>query len=125
MTAEPLRAVDVAGEFLLAAVDVPAFEEHLGAVGERVFDRVRVEVLIDIVAAIGAAAGALGRDGPGVLHPAAFVDVVDQEVAVAAAAGPEEPVEPLDLVQQLADARRAWGRSGPSRPGRSGDRPAA
>ena len=104
MTAEPLRAVGVAGEFLVAAVDVAAFEEQLGAVGEGVLDRVGVEVLVDAVAAVVPAAGALGLDRPGVLHPAAFVDVVDQEVAEAAAAGPEEAVELLDLVQQLADA---------------------
>ena len=83
----------VAGELLVAAVDVPAFEEQLGAVAEGVLDRVGVEVLVDVVAAVVPAAGALGLDRPGVLHPAAFVDVVDQEVAEAAAAGPEEPVE--------------------------------
>ena len=99
-----LGAVGVAGELLVAAVDVPPLEEQLGAVGEGVFDRVGVEVLVDVVAAVAAGARALGRDRPGVLHPAALVDVVDQEVAEAAAAGPEEPVEPLDLVQQLADA---------------------
>ena len=98
-----LGAVGVAGELLVAAGDVPAFEEQLGAVGEGVLDRVGVEVLVDVVAAVVPAAGALGLDRPGVLHPAALVDVVDQEVAVAAAAGPEEAVELADLVQQLAD----------------------
>ena len=70
---------------------------------------VGVEVLVDVVAAVVAAAGGLGLDRPGVLHPAALVDVVDEEVAERAAAGPQEAVEPLDLVQQLADVVRASG----------------
>ncbi len=47
-----LGAVGVAGELLVAAVDVPAFQEQLGAVGEGVLDRVGVEVLVDVVAAV-------------------------------------------------------------------------
>ncbi len=118
ITAEPLRAVGVAGEFLVAAVDVPPLQEHLAAVGKRVLDRVGVEVLVDIIGAIAAGAGALCRNRPAILHPAALVDIVDQEVAEAAAAGPEEPVEPLDLVQQLADAVRL--RAGQRRADRPG-----
>ena len=60
---------------------------------------------IDVAAVVAAAEG-LGLDRPGVLHPAALVDLVDVEVAEAAAAGPEEAVEPLDLVEQLADVVR-------------------
>ena len=82
------------------------YHEELGPVGERVFDRVVVEILIDAVAAIVPAAGGVGLDRPGTLHPAEFVDVVDVEVAVAAAAGPEEAVEPLDLIHQVADPVR-------------------
>src|SRR5262249_60613153 len=82
----------------------PSFEEQLAAIGEAVLDRVGVEVLVDAVAPIAPRPGALGRAGPGVFHPATLVDVVDQEVAEAAAAGPEEPVELPDLVQELADA---------------------
>ena len=63
MTAEPLRAVGVAGELVVAAVDAAAVEEQLGAVGERVFDRVVVEVLIDGVAAVVAAAVAWASTG--------------------------------------------------------------
>src|SRR5262249_55167416 len=77
-----------------------------GTVGEGVLDAVGVEVLVDEVAAVDPAAEAAGLDRPGVLHPAALVNVVDVEVAVAAAAGPEEAVEAADLVEQLADAVR-------------------
>jgi len=52
------------------------------------------------------AAGALGLHRPVALHPAALVDVVDEEVAVAAAAGPQEAVELADLVLQLAHLLR-------------------
>ena len=81
-------------------------KRELRAVGKGVLDGVIVEVLIDRVAAIVAAAQAHRLNRPGVLHPAALVDAVDVEVAEAAAAGPEEAVEPLDLVEQLADALR-------------------
>ena len=104
-----LGAVGVAGELVVAAGHGAAFRNSLRAVGEGVLDRVGVEVLIDVVAAVVPAAAGLGLDRPGVLHPAALVDVVDEEVAEAAAAGPQEAVEPLDLVQQLADRRRASG----------------
>ena len=80
---------------------------ELGAVGEDVFDRVGVEVLVHVGCAVGtwsvmASAQGLGLDRPGVLHPAEVVDVVDVEVAEAAAAGPEEAVEALDLPEQFA-----------------------
>src|SRR5262249_42610172 len=97
----PMR---VAGELLMAAGHVPAFEEELGAVGESVFDRVAIEVLIDVVAAVSPAAGSLGLHRPGVLHPATLIDVVNQEVAIRAAAGPEERMEFLDLVKQFVVA---------------------
>src|SRR5690606_41687226 len=59
--------------------------------------------IFDRVAPIVTAAARLRLHGPCVFHPAAFVDVVDVEVAIGAAAGPQEAVEPLDLVHQLAD----------------------
>ena len=43
-----------------------------------------------------------GRDREGVFHPAAFIDVVDQEVAEESAAGPQERVELANLVGQVA-----------------------
>ena len=48
MTAEPLAAVGVAGELVVAAGHRAAVEEELGAVVECVFDRVVVEVLVDV-----------------------------------------------------------------------------
>ncbi len=53
----------VAGELLLAAGHVPAFQVQLGAVGEGVLDRVGVEVLIDVVAAVVPAAEAAALTG--------------------------------------------------------------
>ncbi len=78
-----------------------AVEPQLGSVVKGVFDAVAVEVLVDVVAPVVAAAHGLGLHRPGVLHPAAFVDVVNVEVAVAAAAGPQEAVEVFDLPHQL------------------------
>src|SRR5690606_33394907 len=71
-----LAAVGIAGELAIGADHGAALEVELRAVGEGVLDRVAVEVLIDAVAAIVAAAAGLGFDRPCVLHPAAFVDVV-------------------------------------------------
>src|SRR5260370_36947236 len=59
--------------------------------------------MIDVVAAVVAATEGLGFHRPAILHPAALVDVVDIKIAVEAAAGPQEAVKPLDLVEQLAD----------------------
>ena len=98
-----LAAVTVAGE-LVGTVDHPAtFEEQFGTVRKSVLDRVRVEVLINVVAAEMSPAITFGFHRPGVLHPAAFVDVVNQEVAESTAARPQESVEVLDLVHQLAE----------------------
>ena len=72
----------------VAAVDRAAVEKQLRAVGKRVLDRVVVEVLIDVVAAVMPAAGGLRLHRPGVLHPAALVDVVNQKIAERAAAEP-------------------------------------
>ena len=83
-------AVRVAGELPVAAVDAPPFEHQLGAVCESVFHGIDIKVLVDVLAAVMPAAGSLGLHRPSIFHPAAFVDVVNQEVAVAAAAGPEE-----------------------------------
>ena len=41
--------------------------------------------------------------GQRVLEPAQFIDAVDVEIAVAASAGPEEAVEPLDLIEDFAE----------------------
>ena len=80
-----LGSVGEAGESLIAAGDGAAVDQQLGAVGVGVLDRVRVEVLVDVIATVVASTGGLGLDGEGVLHPAAFVDVVDQEIADGAA----------------------------------------
>ena len=54
------------------------------------------------VPAVVPSAEGLGLHRPGVLDPAALVDVVDEEVAERSAAEPEEAVEALDLVHQVA-----------------------
>src|SRR5688572_30473180 len=98
-----------------------AIHEETGTVFEDVFDRVGVEVLVDVGAAIGcgfvmAAAEGLGFDGPGVFHPAEMIDVVNKEVAEATAAGPEEAVETADLPHELAAfAVEFRGERGPNR----------
>ena len=80
----------VAGELGITAGHVPVVQEELRPVGERVLDIVVIEVLIDAVAPITAAAGTLGLHRPGVFHPAAFVHVVCDHVLEQPAAGPEE-----------------------------------
>ena len=82
------------------------YEEQLGAVRVGVLDGVLIEVLVDGVAAEMASAGRVSLDRPGALHPGAFIDLMDVEIAEAAAAGPQETDRPLDLVEQLADAFR-------------------
>src|SRR3954452_23639806 len=82
--------------------DRATFEEQLGAVAERVLDGIVVEVLIHVVAAVMSTAERLGLNGPGIFHPTAFIDVVDQEIAIASAAAPQEGMKPLDLPDQLA-----------------------
>src|SRR5690606_8203494 len=96
-------AMGIAGELVVAARHAAAIHEQLRAVGKRVFDRVVVEVLIDRIAAEVAAAAGLRANRPGIFHPATLVDVVNVEVAIRAAAGPQKAVETLYLVHQLAD----------------------
>ena len=50
-----------------------------------------------------AAAQRLGLDRPLVFHPSEMIDDVDIEVVEAAAAGPDEAVEALHLVEQVGD----------------------
>ena len=102
----------VAGKPSVGAAHVPAEVEELGAVGIGVFDRVGVEVLVDRLAPVVAAAHRVGLDRPGALHPGTLVDLVNVVVAVHAAGGPEEAVEPPDLVEQLAQLRLIVGRAG-------------
>ena len=101
-------AVGIRGINGNAAVVAPAIHDELGAVGEGVFNRVVVEVLVHVIAAIMAAAQRLGLDRPGVLHPAEMIDVVDVKVAVAPAAGPEEAVEVLNLPEQFTRFARPF-----------------
>ncbi len=102
----PLVAVGVAGELAMATVDTPAIKKQFRAVGEGVFDRVIIKVLVHRVATIMATSDRLGFDRPGTLHPAAFVYVMYVKVAEAATTCPEEAVKPLDLIVQFADTFR-------------------
>ena len=86
----------------VAAVHAAAVDEQLGAVGEGVFDGVGVEVLVDVCSsAVMAAAEPWAFTGQAFFIQQ-VVDVVNVEVAVAAAARPEEAVEALDLPEQFA-----------------------
>jgi len=51
-----------------------------------------------------AAAHPLGLDRPGVLDPSQVIDDVDVEVDEASASRPEETVEALNLIHEVADA---------------------
>ena len=87
-----LGPMDVSDEIVDAVGNVAAGDHRLRAVGEGVLDRVAIEVL----AAIGAAAHRpptpWARNRPGVLDPAALVDLVDHQLDEDAAGGPEELV---------------------------------
>lgn len=99
-----LGSMGMAGEFALAAWHVATVEVELGLVGEGVLDGVVVEVLVDIFPAVVASTLALCLDWPCVLHPAAFVNIMDEEVAVGAARQPEKAVEATYLVEQFGFA---------------------
>src|SRR6186997_3203110 len=101
-----MREAVVNGE---ATDDTASVHNKLRAVGERVFCRIRIEILVHVGDAFGtlavmAATQRLGFDRPGVLHPAEVIDMVDVKVAVASAARPKEAVEVLNLPKQFAHA---------------------
>ena len=104
-------AVQVARIDLLASRDGPPVEIKLRAVGIRVFHRIGIEILIHVrdsfgALAVMAAAQRLGLDRPLVFHPSQMIDDVDIKVVEAAAAGPDEAVEALHLVEQIGDPGR-------------------
>ena len=98
----------VTGEFLITARNCATVDEQLCAVVKRVLHRIRVEILIDAVTAIVTSAAGFATYGPRILHPAGFINVVNQEVADRSAAQPEKSVKTADLVQQLAHTFRLW-----------------
>ena len=85
---------------------VPGLGEHPRPVGERVLDGVVVEHLVRLGASLPPALS-LGRHRPGVLDPAAHVEIVNQPVQDEAAAQPVEVVEVADLVGHFAHVRPA------------------
>src|SRR6185503_5572017 len=91
-------AVSVAGVNVVTTIDAASIHHELAAIGECVFHRVRVEILVHAHAtasdlSIMSPAERLGLDRPGVLHPAEMVDVMDIKVTETPAARPEEAVE--------------------------------
>src|SRR6186713_788459 len=79
-----------------------AIHDEFGIVGEGVLDRIAVEVLVDVLVAIVTAADGVRLDRPGILHPAAVINVMDVEVGKATPAGPEEAMEATNLPEQFA-----------------------
>src|SRR5205807_2148235 len=71
-------AVSIAGKFVLAAPDVAALQIQFRAVAEGILDGIGVEVLVNAIAAVMAAAGSLRLNGPSIFHPTALVNVVNQ-----------------------------------------------
>jgi len=72
-----LGAVNVRGEVTAGFVDSAKPTERLGSVGEGELHRVDVDVLPAVFAAWYAATQADHRNRPGILDPAALVDLVD------------------------------------------------
>src|SRR5690606_33480626 len=89
---QPFASVRDAGVIAHTSGHAPPLEEKPGAVGKRILHGVHIEVLIDAVSPIMASPARLGADRPRILHPAAFVDVVDVEIAEAAATRPQKAV---------------------------------
>src|ERR1051326_8431954 len=113
----------VAGVDIVASRHAASVHVELGAVGEGVFHRVIVEVLVHGSAAIMPGADGLGLDWPGILHPAQMVDVMNVKVAEAPAARPNKAMEPLNLPEQFAGFARPFFRKDRSpRPMRSEER---
>lgn len=101
-------AVCVTGKFIMAAGNISAFEYKLTAIRESVFRGIMIEVLVDIIFPVEPTAGPLGFYRPGIFHPAAFIDVMDQEIAEAATASPEESMEPANLILKFANVIGFW-----------------
>lgn len=76
-----LGSVRVTGEFLMAPSHVSPMEIEFGFVRKSVFNGVVVEILVDFVTAVMSPPLSLAFDGPHALHPAAFVDVMNKEIA--------------------------------------------
>src|SRR5436190_16828688 len=91
----------VTSEFVLASIFGAADEEELRAIRIGVLDGIIVKILIQRIAAIMPATRGVGLNWPGTLHPAAFVNLVDVEIAENSSTGPEITVEMADLIAQL------------------------
>src|SRR6266403_1512318 len=90
----------------VAPIHAAAIHIHLGAVGERVLDRVRIEILIHVwfifrIGLVMPPTYALSFDRPRVLHPAQMIDVMNVEITEATAAGPEKTMKILNLPEQF------------------------
>src|SRR5881394_3096198 len=96
----------------MATADRAAVEKKLCPVCERVLDRIRIEILVDIVAAEMTPAQRLRFDRPRVFHPATFVDPMNVIIAEQPTARPNETVEALDLIHQVRDVLRPRLREG-------------
>src|SRR6056297_2155019 len=110
----------VTGELLFAPRNGAAVHEQLRPVIEGVLQMIRVEVLVDRVAPVVTTAEPDRLHRPTPFDPTRLIDVVDQKIADGAAAKPQESMEVLDLVHQLAAVGAIWrggGRTG--RPGHS------
>src|SRR5262249_1197735 len=97
-----LAAVSVAGVNVITAIHAATIHRHFPAVGECVFDRIGIEILVDVGFAVGivaivASTQRLRFNGPRVLHPAEVVDMMNVKVAEASTAGPKETVEVPNL----------------------------
>ena len=78
----------IAREFIVTSGHVTRVNEQFRSVGESVFHRVVVEVLIDGIAAIEPPPLPLRPDRPRTFHPAAFIDVMCDVIMKHPAAGP-------------------------------------
>jgi hypothetical protein len=96
-------AVNDIAEERVGIIDVPALGGQAGAVRERVFGEVLIEQLVGFGAGLPAA-HALHRDGPGVLDPAADIDVMDEPVHDETAVEPGETTVVGNLKGELFHA---------------------
>ena len=103
---QTLRTVSIAGKVLITARHRPAVHEQLRAVLKGVLHRIRVKILVHAVATIVPTTGCNALHRPRILHPAALINVVNQEVTDRTTAEPQKCMKFADLPQQLTDALR-------------------
>src|SRR6056300_1009002 len=93
----------MASKFLVALVHATALKVELGIVWAGVFNRVTVQILIDLITTIVSATQAHSFHRPHPFHPATFVDIVNIKITVYPTTKPEKAMKVFDLIKQITN----------------------